>query len=518
MQTPSPDFFSGKRHPVYGRYGAAATSHPLASAEALSVLRAGGSAADACIAACAVQCVVEPHMTGIGGDCFVMVKTIDGKPRTLNGSGTTPKALTPTWLKDNKINSIDATSPLAVTIPGAVSAWAQLHKNYGKLPWRGLFQVAIQYAQEGYPVYSRVAHDWAENQERLKQDADAAKIFLPDGKAPLAGTWHKQIALAETFKKIADGGEIAFYHGDIADDIVQKMNALGAPHSKQDFQSYKAQWQQPVHTDFRNWTIWECAPNGQGIIALLMLALMNKQPAKPLDDEGIRQYLEITRIAYTWRDNHLGDNPTFNWQRLIADVEHLKNTDKLTSLPPPEHQDTVYLTAIDSQGLSVSFINSLFNAFGSGIVTPNSGILLHNRGSCFSLEDGHPNQIQGNKRPMHTIIPALATNPQGDVMSFGVMGGHYQAAGQAWFLSRLFDDQCNLQQALDYPRLFNYPDCLEIEPTFPAHWRQQLEASGIPTQTAKTPIGGGQVVMRHADDGLLEAASDTRKDGMAVAF
>lgn len=452
-------------------------------------------------------------MTGIGGDCFVMVKTPTAPPRALNGSGHAPTALTPAWLKQQGIRQLSPTSPLTVTVPGAVSAWATLHKNYGKLPWHSLFQVAIQYAQNGYPIYPRVAFDWQHFTDRLTHDSDTNALF---NIAPTAGTWHQQKRLAHTLALIAQEGEQAFYQGTIADDIIAKLNQLGAPHTKADFSGYQAKWEKPLSANFRGWKIWECAPNGQGIIALLMLTLLGKQAAAPLTADGVATFLKIAQLAYTWRDQHVGDVQA-DWQGWLNALTHLKIDANKKATPPTPHTDTVYLTAVDANGLSVSFINSLFNPFGSGIIAPNSGVLLHNRGLGFSLEDGHPNQIDGGKRPMHTIIPAVAEHPSGDTLSFGVMGGHYQAAGQAWFLSRWLDDKLNLQEALDYPRVFNYPDATEAEPALAAELLTQWQASGQAVQVAQMPIGGGQAVLR-LKDGTLIAASDSRKDGMAVTF
>ena len=523
------DFFLPGRSPLYAGTAAAATSHPLASAEALSVLRAGGSAADAAIAAVAVQCVVEPHMTGIGGDCFALVKPNGKSPLALNGSGWSPAALTLDWLQKNNIDHIDETSALAVTIPGAVSAWRQLHQRYGRLPWSGLFQAAVHYAENGYPVAARVADDWQRYQQRLSHDPDTSAIYLPTGTAPPAGSRQKQPALAQTLKTIAtDGGE-SFYRGAIAAEIVAKLNQRGAPHTLADFAEYQAQWQEAIYGNFRNWKIWQCPPNGQGIVALLMLALMDKTPpvknSNPHDLPNLhylRQYADITRYAYTWRDKIVGDPPAnsaVDWGEQIRTAYAAADEQLpiISAAPQPEHKDTVYLSVIDGSGLAISLINSIFHPFGSGITTAQSGVLLHNRGLSFSLERDKANSLDGRKRPLHTIIPAIAEGSNGEVLSFGVMGGHYQAAGQAWFLSRWLDNSCDLQQALDTPRIFNYPDALYIEKTFPADLQQQLTAAGYVLQHCAEPLGGGQAVLRTAA-GQYSAASDSRKDGIAVGF
>lgn len=481
------------------------------------MLRAGGSAADAAIAACAVQCVVEPHMTGIGGDCFALVKPPRQAPLALNGSGWTPAALTLDWLRDNDITELGETSPLTVTVPGAVAGWYQLHRRYGRLPWRGLFQAAVHYADSGYPLAQRVAHDWAVHAERVRHDAEAAAVFVSGGQVPKAGERHRQPALAATLKQIADDGGESFYRGDIAKELVRKLNHSGAPHTLEDFADYQAQWQEPLYAQFRDWKIWECPPNGQGIVALLMLALLNDEPPQPLDLQRLRRYADITRYAYTWRDQQLGDIGA-DWGALLRDAQaQAAQALSQPAAPVAEHKDTVYLSVIDGSGLAVSFINSIFHPFGSGLLAGSCGVLLHNRGLSFSLQDGAANCLAGRKRPLHTIMPAIAEGPAGEVLSFGVMGGHYQAAGQAWFLSRWLDDGDDLQQALDAPRLFNYPDALQVEKTMPADLRQQLAAAGYSVVLCDEPLGGGQAVLRNAD-GLLIAASDSRKDGMAVGF
>lgn len=511
------DFFSPGRSPLYAATAAAATSHPLASAEALSVLRAGGSAADAAIAACAVQCVVEPHMTGIGGDCFALVKPAGRAPLALNASGWTPQALTLDWLQKNGIAAIADTSPLAATVPGAVAGWAQLHRRYGRLPWRGLFQAAVHYAESGAPVAARVAADWARHADRVRHDSDAAAVFLPGGAPPAAGARHRQPALAQTLKQIADDKGESFYRGDIARQLLEKLNQAGAPHTAEDFANYRPQWQEAMYADFRGWKVWQCPPNGQGIAALLMFALMNDDAPQAMSAQRLARYADITRYAYAWRDSAIGDVEA-DWPALLKDA-YRRAADSLqpppAAAPMPPHRDTVYLSVVDGSGLAVSFINSLFSPFGSGLLAPQCGVLLHNRALSFALEAGRANSLAGRRRPLHTIIPAIADGPAGEVLSFGVMGGHYQAAGQAWFLSRLLDDGDDLQQALDAPRLFNYPDALYVEPALPL--QDALRDAGYEVRHCEEPLGGGQAVLRRGD-GVLAAASDSRKDGIAVGF
>ena len=519
VESPQMPVNDNRRPPVYAQTAAAATSHPLASGEALAVLRAGGSAADAAIAASAVLCLAEPQMTGVGGDCFVLIKTPEQKtPMVLNGSGWTPQNITAKA-------SAKARVAHSITIPGAVAAWKALHNKFGKLPFARLFDSAIRYAVDGCPVAARVAQDWQREARQVQTDDDAAVIFLPDGLPPKEGDIHRQPKLAATLATIAEDGGESFYRGAIAEDIIGKLQQLGGTHNRADFADYKPEWQKPVSGDYRNWRIWQCPPNGQGAVVLLMLAAMAQTDMQNLSPSmRAHKYAVITRLSYQWRDVVIGDEKINARQierviaaqakRIIAAVQSNKLPPKLS--PPPEHRDTVYLAVADGDGMCVSFINSIFHPFGSGIVAPKSGVLLHNRGASFVRTDGHPNQLAPRKRPMHTIIPAIAESAQG-TMAFGVMGGHYQAAGQAWFLHKFLDEGLDLQQALDAPRFFNYPDKIYAEESLDAQTRAELQKQGHTIAQTAQPLGGGQVVLRAAD-GKITAASDHRKDGIAAGF
>ncbi len=534
-----------RRAPLHAKTAAAATSHPLASCEALAVLRAGGSAADAAIAAATVLAVAEPHMTGVGGDCFALVLApAQNAPAALNGSGWTPKAET----GEDK-NPVGETSPRAVTVPGAVAAWKKLHNRFGKLPWRGLFTAAIRYAAEGCPVAKRVAHDWQESAEKLQQHPETAALFLPGGKPPNEGELHRQPQLAQTLAAIADDGGRSFYRGAIAQEITATLQEKGGVHQLSDFAEYRPQWQTPLAGEYRNWQIWQCPPNTQGATVLLMLAAMAQTPdwqTLPPPARAVR-FANITRLAYHWRDNNIGDdrhsppchsresgNPAVNNNNPDNTITHYHQTIKkeaariakaaakneIPNIPPPppaaEHKDTVYLAAIDANGLCVSFINSLFHPFGSGILAPKSGVLLHSRGSSFVPEPGHPNCIAPRKRPLHTIIPAIAKRGE-ETAAFGVMGGHFQAAGQAWFLNKWLDEGCDLQQAMDAPRFFNYPDRIHAEPFLGEDIITALQKTGNKIEFRKAPLGGGQAVHKKAN-GTITAASDPRKPGIPVGY
>ena len=480
------------------------------------ILRRGGTAADAAIAAAAVLCLAEPHMTGIGGDCFALVKTPQHKtPLALNGSGWTPQHIRHhhhTADGGGKAGFADAGVADTITVPGAVAGWKKLHDRFGRLPFAMLFDSAIRYADDGCPVAARVAEDWQLAKAQVQTDNDAAQIFLPAGRAPVEGEVFRQPKLAKTLAQIAE-------------DMISKLRTIGGTHSAADFADYDASWQMPISGDYRNWRIWQCPPNGQGIVVLLMLSAMTQTADWQTLPPPVRahRYAIITRMAYQWRDDNIGDESDtaelsqtlMRRGKLIADAA-AGDTILSPCAPPPEHRDTIYLAVADNEGMSVSFINSIFHPFGSGVVAPKSGVLLHNRGASFVRAAGHPNQLAPRKRPMHTIIPAIAESEKG-VMAFGVMGGHYQAAGQAWFLHKWLDEGLDLQSALDAPRLFNYPDKLYAEKGLDTETLAELKKRGhLMAQTAQ-PIGGGQAVLRLAN-GVIIAASDSRKDGIAAGF
>ena len=518
-------FFPPGRPPVLSPRGAVAASHPLASAEALLALQNGGSAADAAIAAAAVLCVAEPHMTGIGGDAFALIHdpkapqspdspdSPDGAPLALDGSGWLPAGFSAP-----PGGVIPQTSPLAVTVPGAVAAWEKLHQRFGKLPWPDLLAPAVRLARAGIPVAPRVARDWRRESARVEADADAAAVLLADGRPFRAGETWRNPRLADSLRAIAEDGAAAFYRGAIVRDIIAKLRALGGAHAEGDFAEYHdtgAQSRAPASAPYRRWTVWECPPSGQGLAALLMLRAMEARDFAGMNPtRRTAAFAEICARAYAWRDAEIGDDaPRGDFSAILESA--------LRERFPAEHRDTIYLAAADSSGLVVSFINSLFHPFGGGLLAPRSGILLHNRGAAFSPGAGSGANAPGpRKRPLHTIIPGMARSPEGDILAFGVMGGQYQAAGHAWFLSNLLDGGMDLQAALDAPRLFAYSPngrTVQLEPGFSLAARAGLAAAGWDFADLSEPLGGGQAVLRFAD-GLVLSASDARKDGAALGF
>jgi gamma-glutamyltranspeptidase/glutathione hydrolase len=530
------DFEAPGRSVALGIHGMAATSHPMATLTAIDVLKAGGNAMDAAIAACAVQGVVEPAMTGIGGDCFVLYAPRGRSPiHAFNGAGRTPAGTDAAALRARGLAAIPADSPHAVTIPGAVDAWCRLHADHGSLPLARLLEPAIALATEGFAVTPRVAFDWANCRDLLAQRPAAAAAYLRDGAAPSAGDVLRLPVLARTLKAIADGGRRAFYEGPVAADMVATLRAEGGAHTLEDFAAAAGAYVPPIRTRFRNYAVHECPPPGQGIIALLIMNILALFPGSgdPLAPERLHIEIEAARLAYAVRNAILAEGSPATPDRLLstafaaglaARIDPERAATDLPSFAGPEHRDTVYLTVVDRDRNVVSFINSVFDSFGSGIVAPESGVLLHNRGMSFTLDPGHPNSLAPRRQPMHTIIPAMMTegaDGEGRVaMAFGVMGGHFQAMGQAHFVSKVVDYGMDLQSAMALPRLFPVPgtNFVEAESTLPAASRTGLEALGHRFTPSDHPIGGAQAISIDWERGVLMGGSEPRKDGLALGY
>jgi gamma-glutamyltranspeptidase/glutathione hydrolase len=526
------NLFQPGRSPALSTNAAIATSHPLATSAGLAVLREGGSAVDAALAAVAVHCVVEPHMTGIGGDCFALYAPAGGEVIAINGSGRAPAAATVQAIRALGVTELTQTSPHAVTVPGAISAWMKLHAAYGKLPLERLFADAIAYAEDGYPVAARVAFDWARAVPLLQGDEGARVGLLIDGRSPRVGERHAQPKLGQRFRDIARDGAAAFYRGATAEALVRRLRELGGLHTVEDFAEAEdaAFFTQPIKAAYRGYDVYECPPNGQGVAALMILNVLGGfDLGEGLSlAERIHLHAEATKLAYHHRD----------W--LVGDVDHLPHpvetllSDEVTASlrrrvsreaaqPPalwgePEHKDTIYLSAVDRDGNAISFINSIFHPFGSSRLEPETGVLLHSRGASFRLIEGHPNAIGPYKRPMHTIIPGMLRRNGRTVAPFGVMGGHYQAAGQAAFLSGVIDRGLDVQEAMDAPRSFAFDGRVDVEPTIDGATLERLRALGHAVQVADAPIGGSQAIWIDETTGVLHAASDQRKDGLALGF
>ncbi|MCH9020987.1 MAG: gamma-glutamyltransferase [Proteobacteria bacterium] len=527
------DFQLPGRSPVYALNGMAATSQPMATSVAVDVLRGGGNAMDAAVAACAVLCVVEPQSTGIGGDCFVLYAPGGGDAViAYNGSGRAPQAASADWFLERGIDAIDPLSAHAVTVPGAIDAWTRLIADHGRTSLDQLLQPAIDCAENGYVVHPRVAADWHAAAGKLSRDETAARIFLPGGKSPPAGAVHRQPELAGTLRRIAAEGRDGFYAGPVAEDIVGMLRARGGLHTLDDFAAAAGEYMTPIHTGYRGLDIFECPPNGQGITPLIMLNVLAGYPLSELDPLGVeRLHLEIEagRLAFCDRDALVADpaQSEVPVARLLSSGHadelraRIRRDRALTGLPPPAfpaHHDTVYLCVVDRDRNAVSFINTLFASFGSGLMSPKTGVVLHNRGFGFVIEPGHPNCIAPGKRPLHTIIPGMALDGGRVAMTFGVKGAHYQPFGHVHFLTNVIDYGMDLQAALDAPRVFRYGEICEVERGIPRDSARGLEALGHQVEIAKSPLGGGQAIRIDWTNGVLTGGSDPRKDGCALGY
>ncbi len=529
------DFHLAGRSPVYSTHGMAATAMPAATLTALDVLRAGGNAMDAAVAAVAVLGVIEPQSTGIGGDCFCLYAPGGtDKVVALNGSGRAPAAAAIDWFEERGIASLDNTSPHTVTIPGAVSAWETLLARHGTKGLDELLRPAIRFAEEGWPVHSRVAFDWTRLEGKLRKTG--AHAFLPHGAAPRPGDLFVQKPLAKTLRAIASQGSRAFYEGSVAADMVATLRAHGGLQTEQDFAESRtvAEFVTPICSDYRGHTVWQCPPNGSGLMVLMLLGILEgfEPLPDPLDPVRLHRHLEAARLVYRDRDAFLADPSQADVPvaRLtspgyLASLRALIRDDVARAHMPaageallPAHHDTTYLCVVDRDGNACSFINSLFQGFGSGILAAGSGVMLQNRGFGFVLERGHPNCIAPRKRPMHTIIPGMVTKDGRALMPYGVMGGHFQPMGQTWFLSNMLDYGLDIQQALDLPRVFPYQGKVEVERGVPAAAVQALAARGHAITEVDRPHGGGQAIWIDETRGTLLGGSEPRKDGMALGY
>ncbi|HEY2136047.1 MAG TPA: gamma-glutamyltransferase family protein [Xanthobacteraceae bacterium] len=524
------DFHLPGRSPVFAEEGMVATSHPLASVAALETLRAGGTAADAAVTAVAALGVFEPHMTGIGGDCFCLVAKPGAPVWGYNGSGRSGAAARAETLIAQGITAIDGDSVHAVTVPGAVEAWDAILRSHGRFGLDRALAPAIHYAENGAPVAPRVAYDWEHSVERLKKDAGAARHFLLAGRAPVAGDKIKFPALAAVLRAIAAGGPKAFYQGTAADDILATLSPRGTFLTAEDFARHRGEVVTPIATNYRGLDVVELPPNGHGLAALVLLNILEPFDLAALDPTGAERLhieLEAARLAYAVRDTHIAD-PAFmrtavpalldkTFARGLADRIDRRKRVPLPAAPAPGSH-TVLVTVVDRDRTAVTLINSLFWTFGAAVATERTGIMLHNRGEGFVVDPAHPNAIGPAKRPMHTIIPALGLRNGRCDLAFGVMGGHYQAMGHAHFVANLIDYGMDLQAALDHPRVFFSGEATEVERGVPAAAIEGLRARGHDVRLRATPLGGGQAIHIDWERGVLIGASDPRKYGCALGY
>ena len=523
------NFITPSRSIAVGERGMAATSHPQATLAALDVLRAGGNAMDAAIAAVALQCVIEPQMTGIGGDCFVLYAPKGKAPVSFNGSGRTPAKTDLTRVMASGMKDIPPNAVEGVTIPGAVDAWCSLSAAHGTKSLDDVLRPAIDAAENGFLITPRVAADWSRNRARLDGNANAKAHYLPGGAAPSIGDRRNQPALGKTLRRIAREGRAAFYEGEVAEEIASELQKLGGVHQASDFAAHRGEDVTPISAKYADHDIIECPPNGQGLAALMILRIMAGFDIKSLSEaDRVHLLAEASKAAYRARDAFFRD-PSFgkidathflsdSYIGNIRSKIDMTRASAATQWDDIEHTDTVYVTVVDRDLNAVSFINSLFNPFGSGIYAPKSGVLLHNRGYGFRLQPGHPNALAPNKRPMHTIIPGMVMKNGQCVMPFGVMGGHYQATGHGNFLSNVFDLGMDIQAASEAPRSFAFDGVLTLEPTVSKAIGAELSARGHDVKWSVLALGGCQAIWIDRARGVLLGATDHRKDGVALGF
>lgn len=524
------DFQRPGRSAVYATNGMCATSHPLAARTAVDVLESGGNAVDAAIAAGILLGFCEPQMTGLGGDCFVLLKP-PGEDRIigLNGSGRAPGALHAADLRGRGLATVPVYGVESVTIPGAVDAFCRLAAEWGTWSLDRTLAPAIRYAEEGIPVAPRTAHDWA---GATHLQGAARRYFLPGNKAPAARQSFRAPGQAEVLRRIAWEGRSGFYEGEVAQDMYDSLRALGGVHTAEDFAATACDYTDPVRGPYRDVDLVEHAPNGQGATAILLLNILSHFDISRMDPFGApRTHLEAeaTRLAYDARNRFLADadhttrlahmlSPD-TAARLAALIDPRRAMPAATALTEAIHRDTVYLTVVDRNRMAVSLIYSIFHAFGAGLASERFGICFQNRGAGFTLAEGHPNELEGGKRPMHTIIPGMLCQADRVVMPFGVMGGAYQPAGHARLVSNLVDFGMDPQTAIDAPRSFAGPfsgqDGLALETPYSDLVAAELTAMGHAVRRSDEPLGGAQAIWIHAD-GTLEGASDPRKDGCAL--
>jgi gamma-glutamyltranspeptidase/glutathione hydrolase len=525
------------RSTVYAPNGAVATSQPLASAAGLEVLRQGGNAIDAAVAAAAVLSVTEPHMTGIGGDMFAIVwLASDQKLIALNASGRAGSLMTRERLVAGGFRSGSQQGAMSVTVPGALAGWDALLRAHGKNTLSQVLQPAIRYARDGFPVTPIIAGQWASETAFLQRDPGAAATYLPGGRAPKAGAWFQNADYARVLQVIADSGIGAFYGGSIGQRIVARLAELNGFVTIDDLRKNAPTWVTPISVPFRGFRVWEMPPNNQGIAALEMLRILEPYDLKAMGHNSaayLHHLIEAKKLAYADLDRFVGDPDHLDMpaERMLSDefiaerrrhVDANRARERVDPGPFRTQSETVYLSTADAEGNMVSFINSVYDYFGSGVVVPGTGFALHNRGAGFTLTPGLPNTVAPGKRPFHTLIPGFVTrtvNGRDEAyMSFGLMGGGVQAQGHVQFLLNHFVFGMDVQAAIDAARFRHYDGLrVALEPPIGDGVRSALTTMGhVLIEQPAGAFGGAQAIVRLVKG--FAAGSDPRKDGMAVGY
>ncbi len=531
------------RSEVIAQHGMACTSQPLATQVAIDILKAGGNAVDAAIAANALLGLVEPTGNGIGGDLFAIVwdaKT--GQLYGLNASGRSPRSLTLDYFKDKGYDQIPAFGPLPVSVPGCVDGWFELLKRFGTMEMDKLLKPAITYAREGFPVTELIAHYWT-SAGSYSRYPNVKEVYMPGGKAPEKGEIFRNPSLANTLELIAEGGRDVFYKGEIARTIAKFMKEQGGFISLEDLASHTSEWVDPVSTNYRGYDVWELPPNGQGIAALQILNILESFDIAAMgfgSSEYIHHFVEAKKLAFEDRARYYAD-PAFN-ELPVEELISKEYAAKRAQLIKPhrasrnldagemEHGNTIYLTVADGEGNMISLIQSNFRGLGSGMCPPGLGFILQDRGELFTLEEGHFNVYEPGKRPFHTIIPAFITKDGLPFMSFGVMGGSMQPQGHAQIVVNMIDFGMNLQEAGDAPRIrhdgSSQPTGTEmtdggvvnLESGIPYKSIRELMSRGHQVEFSNGGYGGYQAIMWDKEKGVYFGASESRKDGQAAGY
>jgi gamma-glutamyltranspeptidase/glutathione hydrolase len=522
---------------VITRQGIVATEHPLASQIGAMMLAQGGNAVDAAVAANAAMGVVAPMANGMGGDLFAIVSEAKSdKLYGLNASGWAPAGLTPEFLRSKGITEMPQSGIHSVTVPGAVDGWDKLLKRFGRKRLREVLAPAIRYAEEGFPVTEIFASYWADSAAKLRRDTNAARTFLPGARVPRAGEVFRNPDVAWSLKQVAAHGRKAFYEGAIAKKLLAYEKQMGGVMTAEDLATFSTEWVEPISTTYHGWTVYEIPPNGQGIGALMMLNLMENFPlAKfgPGSADAFHVMIEAKKLAYADMLRYVCDQKFHSVPVAgMLSKDYARERAKLIDLakakdgvepgrPPGMGTDTTYLCTVDEEGNMVSYIQSNYANFGSGLVAGGTGFVLQNRGELFSLDANSPNVLVGHKRPLHTIIPAFASKDQVRI-AFGIMGGWNQSQAHAQFISDIVDHQMNIQAAMEAPRFVKHSFAgrdVELESRVPAPVQAELTSRGHQIKVAgyfDDTCGGGQAVLRDFATGVNYGASDPRKDGAAI--
>ena len=547
---PGYDRVTGRAHAsrseIIAPHGMAATSQPLATQVALEILKAGGSAVDAAIAANATLGLMEPTGCGIGGDLFAIVWDAEQEELAgLNASGRAPKAMTLDYFRDHGITEIPKFGPLPVSVPGAVDGWFELHARYGRLPMKDLLAPAIRYAREGFPVSEVIAHYFANNKRRIGHYPGFAETFMPHGDVPKKGELFRNPRLASTYEMLVEKGRDEFYKGDIARVIDAYMAEQGGLLTYEDLAAHSSEWVTPVSTNYRGWDVYELPPNGQGIAALQILNLLEGFDIAAMgfgSARYIHTLVEAKKLAYEDRAKFYADMAFVDVpvERLISkdyanERRKLISPERASSTLPAgdarlEEGDTVYLTVADADGNMVSLIQSNYRGMGSGMTPGKLGFVLQNRAELFALDENHANVAAGGKRPFHTIIPAFVMKDGKPLMSFGVMGGAMQPQGHAQIIVNLVDFGMNLQEAGDAARvnhkgsssptgtMMTDGGVVHLESGFSEEVRKELERMGHSLGASDGSFGGYQAIMFDEEQGVYYGASEVRKDGQAAGY